>query len=81
MHTSLDTLLYRYGISALTSLLMLVLLSFWVPISLEAISPYFGVDFFHGIRPRAMLGSIIYLLPFDSTQIDLVGNIIKLLAV
>jgi len=60
---------------------MLVALSFWVPISLEAISPYFGVDFFHGIRPRAMLGSIIYLLPFDSTQIDLVGNIIKLLAV
>jgi hypothetical protein len=60
---------------------MLGALSFWVPISLEAISPYFGVDFFHGIRPRAILGSIIYLLPFDSTQIDLVGNVIKLLAV
>lgn len=60
---------------------MLVALSFWVPISLDAISPYFGVDFFHGIRPRAILGSIIYLLPFDSKQIDLVGNTIKLLAV
>jgi hypothetical protein len=60
---------------------MLMGLSFWVPISLDAISPYFGVDFFHGIRPRAILGSIIYLLPFDSSQIDLVGNTIKLLAV
>ena len=81
MRTSLFPLLSRYGISALTSLLMLALLSFWVPISLDAISPYFGVDFFHGIRPRAILGSIIYILPFDSSQIDLVGNTIKLLAV
>lgn len=60
---------------------MLVALSFWVPISLEAISPYFGVDFFHGIRPRAILGSIIYLLPFNASQIDLVGNTLKLLSV
>jgi hypothetical protein len=44
-------------------------------------SPYFGLDFFHGIRPRAMLGSIVYLLPFDISQINLVGNVIKLLAV
>ena len=60
---------------------MLMLLSFWVPISLEAISPYFGVDFFHGIRPRAILGSVIYLLPFAPVQMDVVGNTIKLLAV
>ena len=81
MHSALSNLSYRYGISALTSLVMLVGLSFWVPISLDAMSPYFGLDFFHGIRPRAMLGSIIYLLPFDISQINLVGNVIKLLAV
>lgn len=81
MHFSFSAPAYRYGISALVSLVMLVLLSFWVPISLDAISPYFGIDIFHGIRPRAIFGSIIYLLPFKPTQIDLVGNIIKLLAV
>lgn len=65
---------------AITSFLFLYLLSLWVPINLYAPSIYFDVDNFHGIRPRSIVGSIIYLLPIDKNLIPLAGNSIKLIS-
>jgi len=70
----------KYIIPALMAIAILICLSFWVPINLNAPSIYYGVDNFHGIRPRAIIGSLIYLLPFEQSNINFVGSLIKLIS-
>jgi hypothetical protein len=70
----------KYIIPALVAIAMLICLSFWVPINLNAPSIYYGVDNFHGIRPRAIVGSLIYLLPLEQANINLAGSLIKLIS-
>jgi hypothetical protein len=68
----------RYFIPTISTLLLLGLAALWVPIDMNAPSVYFRVENFHGIRPRAIIGSILYLLPLKWSQIHLVGNFIKI---
>jgi hypothetical protein len=70
----------KYLIPALTSILILWGLSFWVPVNFHAPSIYFGADNFHGIKPRAIIGSIIYLLPIDQANVNIAGNFIKFIS-
>ena len=67
-------------VPVLTTLMILWGLSFWVPINFHAPSIYYGVDNFHGIKPRAIIGSIIYTLPIDKANMNLVGNVIKFIS-
>lgn len=52
-----------------------------MPVNLGAPSIYFGADNFHGIKPRAIIGSIIYLLPIEAIHVNLAGNLIKLISI
>ena len=69
---------FSFLLPAFSSFVMLWCLSYWVPINIYAPSIYFGVDNFHGIQPRAIIGSFIYLLPLEKNNINLIGNIIRL---
>ena len=71
---------YPFLLPSLSSFAMLWCLSYWVPINLHAPSIYFGADNFHGIQPRAIIGSFIYLLPIEKNNINIFGNIIKLVS-
>ncbi|MCE7527817.1 hypothetical protein [Polynucleobacter sp. IMCC 30228] len=51
-----------------------------MPINLNAPSIYFGVDNFHGIQPRAIIGSFIYLLPLEKNNVNFIGNLIRLVS-
>jgi len=80
----------KYIIPALVAIAMLICLSFWVPINPNAGSIYYGANNFDGIRPRAIVGSIIYLLKIEHADINwagiviskfnLTGNIIKFIS-
>jgi hypothetical protein len=70
----------NYIIPTIVAIVMLLCLSVWVPINLNAPSIYYGVDNFHGIRPRAIIGSLIYLLPLEQSNINFIGSYIKLIA-
>lgn len=68
-------------VPALTTILILWVLSLWVPVNFQAPSIYYGADNFHGIKPRAIIGSIIYLLPIDKSNINFAGNLIKFISI
>lgn len=75
-------LILRKNLIPLTlCLLAIVGISYWVPFDSHATSIYYGAHNFNGIKPRAIIGSIIYVLPIDSADINFAGNLIKLISI
>jgi len=65
----------------LLTLIYVYLLSLWIPINYEAGSVYNSVNLFDGLKPRAIFGTLLELLPSKNYKKEFFGNALRIISI
>jgi hypothetical protein len=65
----------------LLALIYTYLLSVWMPINYDLWSVYNNVNLFDGLKPRAIFGTLLELLPLEGLGKDYLGNLLRIISI